>query len=264
MQKGETPRIGILGCGVIGSAFAVALASTCPILLYNRSREKADRLAEETGAKSVGSLQELVEGSDLLLLAIKPKDFHNLAAELNPLLKDELVISTLSGLSSEKLRAGLPQGNCIRAMPNVNVRFGEGIFFLQKDPQIPTSLQELIENCFAPLGSIFWVEENQFAGMTVLAGCGPAFLLESIEAFIQAGVAMGLKPDLARSLATQTLAGTAALAKASSSSVFDLKLSVCSPGGITIEGINTLGRLGGKGRLVEALLASHKKEIDHS
>lgn len=62
-------RVGIVGCGAIGTFLAEELDD---VLLNDHHPEKAERLADRAGAEAVEDLEELAERSDLVVEAAAP------------------------------------------------------------------------------------------------------------------------------------------------------------------------------------------------
>ncbi|MEW6636203.1 MAG: 2-hydroxy-3-oxopropionate reductase [Actinomycetota bacterium] len=61
-------RVGFIGLGIMGRPMAKNLIEAgYELLLYNRTRQKAERLAKESGARLAHSLGELAEASDLII-----------------------------------------------------------------------------------------------------------------------------------------------------------------------------------------------------
>jgi pyrroline-5-carboxylate reductase len=80
-----------------------------------------------------------------------------------------------------------------------------------------------------------------------------------IEALMQAGVYNGLPAKIARKLAVQTVIGAAKTAKASEKHPAELRDSVCTPGGTTIEGVLELEKSAFSGTVMSAVDKSTKK-----
>ena len=69
--------------------------------------------------------------------------------------------------------------------------------------------------------------------MTAISGSGPAYFFLMMEALEQAGTALGLAPETARTLAIETAYGAGAFARQSSDDPATLRRKVTSPGGTT-------------------------------
>ena len=66
----------------------------------------------------------------------------------------------------------------------------------------------------------------------------------------------GLPPDLALSLAVETLAGTAALLEQTGDHPADVRTRVSSPGGTTLAGLAVLDEHDVRGALIDAVVAA--------
>ncbi|WDC83948.1 pyrroline-5-carboxylate reductase dimerization domain-containing protein [Caloramator sp. mosi_1] len=92
-----------------------------------------------------------------------------------------------------------------------------------------------------------------------MSGSSPAFISEFIEAFVDAGVYIGIPHKEALNVICDTIIGTAEMLKTGEINTSDLKYMVCSPGGTTIEGIRTLENKGFKSALIEAIISTYNK-----
>ena len=88
---------------------------------------------------------------------------------------------------------------------------------------------------------------------------GIANVLRYVRAAMEAGVELGLSPDLAKQLAAGSLAGTAALLKATGLHPEALVDSVTTPGGLTIRGINTMEAYGFSSAVIAGVKAAAVK-----
>ena len=114
--------------------------------------------------------------------------------------------------------------------------------------------------CSAPTGELIWIaDEAQLDAVTALSGSGPAYVFLVLEALLDAGRQMGLPPQVARRLAEQTVAGSAALAAASPEAPAELRRHVTSPGGTTEAAVNVLESRAVRDAFVAAVLAARAK-----
>ena len=88
---------------------------------------------------------------------------------------------------------------------------------------------------------------------TSVTAVGPAYMALVAEAQVDAAVRHGLKPDLAGSLAAETMAGTAALLQERGYDTLTVRREVTSPGGSTARGLDALERGGLRSAFSEAM-----------
>ena len=89
--------------------------------------------------------------------------------------------------------------------------------------------------------------------MTGVSGTGPAYAFFLAECMIEAGVADGLPPDLARTLTAATIEGAGAFLAACTQDVAELRREVATPGGTTEAAFRTLEDAGVRAHLVAAV-----------
>lgn len=178
----------------------------------------------------------------LVMLGMKPHQLDAVAAGLAPILDPgTLLVSILAGTELATLRSRFPAPRTIvRAMPNLPVSLGKGVIALYGDAAELDSKAE-ITGLMAALGHAFWVEdEDRFNLVAAFAGAGPAFLFRFVDAFAEAGEALGLPHELALRLALDTVEGAAVFAARESAGPGELARRVASPGGMTQAGLDVL------------------------
>ncbi len=108
-------------------------------------------------------------------------------------------------------------------------------------------------------GKIDKVNEEAIDSFSIVTGCGPAWAYMMIEALADGQVNIGVPRDKAYLYAAKTLEGAAKLMLDSGRTPADLKDSVCSPGGTTIEGVKALEKNNFRYGVIEAVNASYSK-----
>jgi pyrroline-5-carboxylate reductase len=200
---------------------------------------------------------------DAVILGIKPQLLTAVAPALAPRIAGAVLYSMLAGVEVDTLNQHFPHARAIiRLMPNLPVRYGKGVVALHA-PDANTADRSVAEALMAPLGLVEWLEaEGDFHALTALSGSGPAFVYRFIDAMAQAGAALGLPSDQAARLATATVEGAAALAKASHESPAILADRVASPGGTTRRGLDVLDAEAALQKLVTAALTAAAKRSE--
>ena len=249
--------IGIIGLGNMGSVIATIAAKheTYPLLLANRTHEKAVNLAEKLNATAVTNRQ-VFEQANVIFLGVKPNQIEELLEENKNILERResiLLISMAAGVTLEQLELMTDtRHRWIRMMPNTPLQVAEGVISFSLGGNVTTSDKEEFVRLLQSAGLLVELPEAQIDAATALAGCGPAFVYIFIEALAEAGVSMGLSRELALQLAIQTVKGSATMVYETKEHPAILKEKVCSPGGSTIAGVISLEQTGFRSSVIEA------------
>lgn len=253
-------KIGIIGCGNMGEGLARRLSEKYPILLYDRHEQKREKLASEIKGKASDSAAQLASEADVIILAIKPHHFSEVAVQIYQSLKPEqLVISVMTGISLNTMKGYFTVSHLLRMMPNLAVRYGKGVVGLAENPQLSAAMKKTIEDLCAPLGKYLWLGEEQLNGLTALTGSGPAFVLVMIEAMIDASIAMGFSAEQGRMLTLQMLKGAISMLEESGKHPGELRWEVTSPSGTTIAGIKSLEDEGLRAGIINTFLSTYQR-----
>ncbi|UPQ85490.1 pyrroline-5-carboxylate reductase [Ignavigranum ruoffiae] len=263
--------IGILGVGNMGAAFARIFRRAYPSLsinLYNRSWPKVERLSQEIQASAfqLNQLAEFINQSDYIFVGVKPKDFPSLFEQLMSLdldLSGHLWISMAVGLNLETLAEfSSSELAWARIMPNTPIEIGQGYLTICFNERVQEDSQAVLIDLLTSTGQVAKIEEDLFAISSAVAGSGPAFIYQLIEAMADAGVRHGLARQDAIKMASQTVKGAASMVLESQQHPALLKDQVTSPGGTTIEGLCQLEERGFRSAIIEAIQATYLKARD--
>jgi pyrroline-5-carboxylate reductase len=259
-------KIGFIGLGNMGGSLARLVAQDeryrSELLLANRSRDKAEKIAAELGGQPVNN-EDVFAQAEVIFLGIKPAQFADLLAEYQEIIENResiLLVSMAAGLSLELLEKLTPSHHrWIRIMPNTPVAVGEGVITYALSQQAKQADEDMLRELLSSTGLLVKLEEKQLDAATALAGCGPAFVYLFIEALADASVRAGLSRDIALQLANQTLLGAAKLSQISGQHPAQLKDQVCSPAGSTIAGVASLEENAFRGTVMAAVQAAYQR-----
>ncbi|ACB26905.1 pyrroline-5-carboxylate reductase [Methylobacterium sp. PvP062] len=202
------------------------------------------------------------EPGAVLVLGIKPQGLDTAAPGLDRLIgRDTLLVSILAGKTVADLRGRLPRARAIvRAMPNLPASIGRGATGACASPEVTPAQRAAAEALLAANGAVAWLtDEAQIDAVTAVSGSGPAYVFLLAETLAEAGIAAGLEPEVARSLARATVAGAGALLDASPAEAAELRRNVTSPGGTTAAALEVLMRPDGLGALMREAVAAARR-----
>jgi pyrroline-5-carboxylate reductase len=198
-----------------------------------------------------------VSTSDIVVLAVRPPEVRAALASVGEELRKRPLVSLAAGVSLTDLQAALPDGARVgRVMPNVAAAVGAGVF-LVVEGSLGQSLRH-VRTLFSDIGAVVEISEADFDAATALSGCGPGFVALFMEALEGAGVAAGLEPAVARALTIGAFAGAAELVR-SGRAPADVRAAICSPGGMTAAGIDSLEQSGVHAAIAAAVDAAVRR-----
>ncbi|OGV28052.1 MAG: pyrroline-5-carboxylate reductase [Legionellales bacterium RIFCSPHIGHO2_12_FULL_37_14] len=182
----------------------------------------------------------ILTDADLVILALKPANMQEVLAEISPAIPPNcLVISVATGLNLAWLKAHLPKDQpIVRSMPNVATAVKKGATPLIANEFVTKKQKNVAARLFKSSGIITWLEDEALLDIyTALSGSGPAYIFLFLEEMANAAEKLGLKKDMAKKFALQTVIGAAALAQGTKLPFSELRKSVTSKGGTTAAAI---------------------------
>ncbi|EAY16311.1 pyrroline-5-carboxylate reductase family protein [Trichomonas vaginalis G3] len=260
--------IAFIGTGNMGGAMAKACAKVLDpseIIITNRTRAKAEEIAEEIHCTVVNTNVEAVKSATYIVLGVKPQMMEAVLKEIADTVKSErkkreLVILTIAaGKAISFYQSILGDIPIIRLMPNTPCLVSEGMTLLVRSPKATDEHVEKVKNFFSKSGLIQEIPESQMDAAGSVAGCGTGFVCMFIEALADGAVMAGIPRPDAYKYAAQALKGTAELVLQSGKHPDALKDEICSPGGSTIAGVKALEDGKFRATVMEAVLQSTKR-----
>lgn len=256
-------RLALLGAGKMGTALLSSWVSggapPDKIHLYDPSPcEKAQELIAQHNLALNGELYP----AEILVIAVKPQIMAEVLANSQGLVNDAtLVISIAAGQRLSAIENMLPaQTAIIRTMPNTPAEIGMGMTVACSNDHVSEEQRGQCDALFKSVGEVDWVEdEGLMDAVTAISGSGPAYIFHFTECLTEAGIASGLKPDLAAQLARATVSGAGALIHHTSLDASTLRENVTSPGGTTAAALEILMAKDGLSPLLKKAVEAAQK-----
>ncbi len=252
-----------IGAGKMATAIAGGLVKAGVFLpdelgAFDINPAAAGKFTAATGIRcGSGELCETdLEKAGAVLLAVKPQYLAEALNGYKSQLESKLIISIAAGVTLSRLYDLTESPRIARVMPNTPALIGKGCAVASLTAEVTAAERALVEKIFLAIGSYSVLEERQLNAVTGLAGSGPAYVFEFIQALADGGVAEGLPRDLALELAARTVAGAAAMVTETRQHPAVLCDQVTSPAGTTIRGLEKLARLGFRGAAMAAVRAA--------
>ena len=245
----------------MGGSIARGLAkgniiSASDITVSNPSQGKLDALTAEFPAlHTTHDNQEAVNGAALVILAVKPWLIKSVLRELK-LKSKQILVSVAAGISFEELAQSVAEKEMtmFRIIPNTAISEMESMTLIASR-NATKEQEQLMMDIFDQMGISMLLPEEKFAAATALSSC-IAYVLKYIQAAMQAGIETGLTPRDSMRMVAQTMKGAAELILNNNTHPSVEIDKVCTPGGITIKGINELEHAGYSSAIINAIKKS--------
>jgi len=258
-------NIGFIGAGNMGYAMLKgALSSISPenVGVTDRSFDKAESIAQETGVRHFESNADCVKNCKYVVFSIKPQVYENVVDEIRKFVDDSKIIISLAPNVSIEMLNGMFGKNVrvVRLMPNTPALVGEGMTgYCYEDALFNEEEKTFLADLFNSFGKAVKVSEKIMSTVVCASGSSPAYVFMFIEALADSVVKYGMSRDDAYTFVAQTVLGSAKMVLESGEHPGVLKDRVCSPGGTTIRAVEKLEECGLRNALFKATEACYNK-----
>ena len=242
-------KIGFIGIGNMGGAILAGYANSANIagselMAYDPSeRTCSDMKAKVSDIRFCRDIGELCRLSEIIFIGVKPQTVSGVLEEMaQAYISAKTVVSMVTGgVTMDVIAECLGKdARIIRIMPNTPASVGEAMTAVCRNSNITDEDFAKVREILDSIGITEEIDESLMGCAGGVSGSSPAYTYMYIEALIQAAVEYGMPEKKARIFAAQAVLGAAKMVLNSNKSVRELRENVCSPGGVTIEAVNTL------------------------
>ena len=259
-------RIGFIGGGYMGEALVSAflkagVVQPGDIVVSDVAEERRKQLSADYGVRATADNAEAVSNADVVVLAVKPQEFSNVAAPLKGTLNSgQTVLSIMAGVSMKRIGSELGHDAIVRVMPNTAAFVAEAMSVWTASSAVAEEAKRGIAGLLAAMGRELEVSDESYLDMaTAVSGNGPGFVFYFLESLIDGALKVGFEREQAEALAVQTLYGAACLARESDKDAGALREMVTSKGGTTAAGLQKLDDAGVRDAMISAVVAAHER-----
>ena len=259
-------KLGLIGCGFMGEAILSAILKQgvvlpADVLVAEINAERCAAVKGRFGVEAGADPVAVVDAAEVIVFAVKPQEFAAAAGRMRGHFREgQTVVSIMAGVTMEKLARALGHAAIVRAMPNTPASIGEGMTVWTAAPEVDDGARGQVSAILGAMGKEVRVDDEKYLDMaTALSGSGPGFVYLLLEAFIDAGVHIGFRRDVAETLALQTFVGSARYAAETGKHPAQLRNEVTSPAGTTAAGLQVLEDAGLRGIIIDAIEAAYER-----
>ena len=256
--------IGVIGFGNMGSALCGGLKKKkdqFKVIVAEKLSSKAE-LARKKYKLSVVASKELINSSDIIVIAVKPQELAELLEQISPYTKTKSIISIVAGRKISLFKDSLGTDQVARFMPNLAAMKGKAAVGVSFSKQAKEDFKKQSLQIAGALGLACQIPESLMPAITGLSGSGIAFVFAFIHALALGGVAEGIKYDQAVEIASATVQGAVTVLKSTKMNPVELLSKVISPAGTTIRGVTALEKLGFTHATMQAVVKASKRARD--
>ncbi len=257
-------KIGFIGAGNMAYAMMMGLvkSGTKQNLIFNdKSIDRKIFIVDTLDIEPVSSNIDVVKDSKYIILAVKPQYVNEVVTEIKDYIKQEHIIISITPLSINTLEKLFDKSvRIVHAMPNTPalVQAGMSVISFSKSDFTDEEKNTVI-SIFTSFGEVEIMDESCMNAIIPLSGSSPAYIYMLIEAMADAGVRYGIPRKIAYKLASQAVLGSAKMVLETGEHPAKLKDDVCSPGGSTIEAVQSLEKHSFRSTIIEAMNTCYNK-----
>ncbi|MDY6837999.1 MAG: pyrroline-5-carboxylate reductase [Thermodesulfobacteriota bacterium] len=276
-------KVGFIGAGNMGEAMINGLikSALCEARQVWASDVRDARLRQLAGTYNINTTEDNIEvfdKVDILVLAVKPQQMDDVLDGLARALPQavqgvKLIVSIAAGIPikriEERLYPPLDQNAkgllpIIRVMPNTPALVLAGMAGMSGNSYAKDADLNDARAILEAIGTVIEFDEKDLDAVTALSGSGPAYVFYVIEALVEAGAGLGLRPSHALRLTLETMKGAVRLLEETAETPASLRKKVTSRGGTTEAALQVLDSHGTKGHIMEAIGAAARRSRELS
>lgn len=262
-------KVLIVGYGNMGKTYANSFISSrfikpedIFVLVRNENFTTSEKSIPTANFLSV--ITNKVSDFDIVILAVKPQDFDDLAQSIKPYLKDnQIVFSVMAGIPISKLESHLECSKIVRSMPNIPTQIGMGMTVFTASSNVDRKELFIIQNLINTTGKSVYVEnEKLINAATAISGSGPAYVFYFMQSMIKAAVDLGFNDSEAELLVNQTFMGSVSIQNSYSLSNEEWIKKVASKGGTTESALKVFEKGNLEQTIVDAVKAANDRALE--
>lgn len=263
----EDRTVSLIGAGVIAEVIARGLVASrlvepSQIVASHYNPGRLAELASELGIKTTTSNREAYQASSVAVLCVRPQAMDGVLHEIRDVLTPETVLSTIAaGLPlrfyEERIPPDIP---FIRAMPTFFGPIRAGTTGLVLGGSATAEHLAVISRLFGTISeNVIVLPDSEMDAFTTFGSTTTATVYMLLDALITAGSLVGLRHQASHARAIEQVIAAARYVEASQKPPAQLLEELCTPGGVTVEGVKVLEERAVRGAAIDGVLAAMER-----
>jgi pyrroline-5-carboxylate reductase len=185
--------------------------------------------------------------------------------EIQPVVRaDRLLVSIAAGLPISYYERRLPESTpFIRAMPTFFGQIKMGTTGLSLNGRTTAEHLAVASRLFGTVSeNVIVLQESEMDAFTTFGSTTTAAVYMLLDALITAGSLVGLRHQASHARAIEQVIAAARNVEATEKPPGQLMEELCTPGGVTVEGVKVLEERAVRGAAIDGVLAAMRRAVD--
>jgi pyrroline-5-carboxylate reductase len=266
----EEKRIALIGAGVMAEMIAYGLTRsklTRPedLFVSHYRQERLDEFTARVPVRTTLSNAEACSEADIVVLCVRPQQMAAVLEEIAPAVTaNHLTMSIAAGLPLVFYERYLPGGvPFVRAMPTFFGWIKAGTTGLALNANTTAEHLALASRLFGTISeNVIVLPDTEMDAFTTFGSTTTATVYMLLDALVTAGSLVGLRHQASHSRALEQVIAAARNVEATEKPPSQLLDEICTPGGVTVEGVKVLEERAVRAAVIDGILAATRRAAD--
>jgi pyrroline-5-carboxylate reductase len=263
----EGKKIALIGAGVMAEVMALGLVRSKlvqpgDLIVSHYRQERLDEFQSLVPVETTLVNVEAYAAADIAVLCVRPQAMGGVLTELYPSIdRTKLLMTIAAGLSTSFYESRLEgQVPFVRAMPTFFGRIKAGTTGLALNEATTTEHLAMASRMFGTISeNVIVMPEEEIDAFTTFGSTTTATVYVLLDALITAGSLVGMRHQASHSRALEQVIAAARNVEATDKLPSQLLDELCTPGGVTVEGVKVLEERAMRGTVIDGVLAATRR-----
>jgi pyrroline-5-carboxylate reductase len=263
----EGKKIALIGGGVMAEVMALGLVRSKLVqphdLIVSHYRpQRLDEFVKLVPVETTLANAEAYRAADIAVLCVRPQAMGDVLAELSIHIdRSKLLMTIAAGLPTSFYESRLgSEVPFVRAMPTFFGRIKAGTTGLALNAATTTEHLALASRMFGTISeNVIVMPEDEIDAFTTFGSTTTATVYVLLDALITAGSLVGMRHQASHSRALEQVIAAARNVEATDKLPSQLLDELCTPGGVTVEGVKVLEERAMRGTVIDGVLAATRR-----
>jgi pyrroline-5-carboxylate reductase len=263
----EDKRIALLGAGVMAEVIAFGLTRSKltraeDLTVSHYRQERLDEFASRVPVQTTLSNADACARADIVVFCVRPQTMGAVLREVGTAITaNQLGMTIAAGLPISFYERFLaPDIPLVRAMPTFFGRIRAGTTGLALNAATTAEHLALASRLFGTISeNVIVLPDAEMDAFTTFGSTTTAAVYMLLDALVTAGSLIGLRHQASHSRALEQVIAAARNVEATEKPPSQLLDEICTPGGVTVEGVKVLEERAVRAAVIDGILAATER-----